>query len=229
MKAKNQSEHQASARTFSAPISTKHCIEISRFLRYKDTTAAKKILESVILLKQAVPFKRFNRDMGHKAGMAAGRFPQKAAKEFLRLVNSVEANAQVKGLNASGLKIVKLLANKAAIPMTGGRQRSATKRTNLEIVVAEGKKKEVTDKKGASSKSQEVKPESVKVKQSTKLTESKELPKESSSKESPTKETPKKEAVKVEESKQPKERSEPSKESKPSTDQTTQQEGIKND
>ena len=128
-------EHFARANSFNVPISTKQSIEISKSLRYKRTNYAISFLEEVIGLRKPVPFKSFNRDMGHKPGMSSGRFPQKAAKEFLRLVKSVEANAQFKGLNTSNLKITKIVANKGVIPITGGRHRRATKRTNLEIEV----------------------------------------------------------------------------------------------
>lgn len=117
------------------PISVKQSIEVANALRYKTTSYAKNYLEQVIVLKQAVPFHRFHRDMGHKAGMYSGRFPVNTAKEFLKLVKCVEANAQFKGIDASNLKIIKLVANKASIPMGGGRQRHATRRSHLEIEV----------------------------------------------------------------------------------------------
>jgi large subunit ribosomal protein L22 len=131
--------HTASAKALNLAISTKHCIEISRALRYKNTSYAKRFLEDVVTISSPVPFKKFRNDIGHKAGMASGRFPQKAAKEFLRLVKSVEGNAQEKGLDTSNLKIIKILANKASIPQTGGRQRHGTKRSHIEIAVKEGK------------------------------------------------------------------------------------------
>ena len=131
--------HAASARALNLAISTKHSVEISRYLRYKNTSFAKTFLEDVIELNKAVPFKRFTKDMGHKAGMSAGRFPEKAAREFLQLIKSVEANAQNKGLDTANLKIVKLLANKASIPFTGGRLQHAKKRTHLEVMVKERK------------------------------------------------------------------------------------------
>lgn len=150
--------HVAVARMRNLPISTKHSIEISRHLRFKQTDKAKAFLEDVIAKAKPVPFKRFVRDMGHKSGMASGRFPVKAAKEFLRLVKSAEKNAEDLGLNTESLKIVHLLANKASIPMTGGRMRGATKRTHIEIKVAEGatKKKEVKAKKSAAKKEAKV-------------------------------------------------------------------------
>jgi large subunit ribosomal protein L22 len=141
-------EQYALAKATNLPVSTKQCVEISRSLRYKTTTAAKKFLEEVVTMQRPVAFKKFNRDMGHKAGMAAGRYPQKAAHEFLHLIKSVEANAQVKGLSSS-LKITKLLANKANTPLTGGRRRRGTKRTHLEVEVCEvqGKKTKIDEKK----------------------------------------------------------------------------------
>jgi len=132
-------EHYATAKLLSAPISTKQCVEISYYLRYENVDFAKAFLQDVIAMKKAVPYRWATKDLGHKAGMAAGRFPQKAAGFFLQLLNSVEANAQFKGLNTSNLKITKLIANKASIPSSGGRSRHATKRTHLEIEVAERK------------------------------------------------------------------------------------------
>ncbi len=105
-------------------------------------------------MQRAVPFKRFIQDLGHKAGMSAGRYPQKAAKEILRLLNSVEANAQVKGLDTSNLKIIKILANKASIPSTGRRHRGAAKRTHVEVEVRErfaGKKEETKKTESAAT------------------------------------------------------------------------------
>ena len=152
-------EHFATASAKNLAISTKDCIEIGNFLRYKNTAHVKGLLEEVISLKRAVPFKRFIRDTGHKAGMSAGKFPQKAAKCFLQLINSVEANAHYKGLNSSNLKITKLIANRASIPLTGGRRRTGTKRSHLEIEVKEMAVKEKKDKKKSVKKSTEVKEE----------------------------------------------------------------------
>ncbi|MBI4981255.1 50S ribosomal protein L22 [Candidatus Woesearchaeota archaeon] len=134
-------EHVAKASTKNAPVSTKHCIELCRWLRYKNTSEAKKMLEEVIALKLAVPYRKFVRDIGHRAGMSTGRFPQKAAKEMLKLVTSIEANAQGKGLDISNLKIIRILANRAPTPFTGSRHRHGTKRTHIELEVMERRAK----------------------------------------------------------------------------------------
>lgn len=142
-------EHVAKASTKNAPVSTKHCIELCRWLRYKNTSEAKKMLEEVIALKIAVPYRKFVRDIGHRAGMSTGRYPQKASKEMLKLVKSVEANAQGKGLDISNLKIIRILANRAPTPFTGSRHRHGTKRSHIEIEVMErkSKSKDTKDKK----------------------------------------------------------------------------------
>lgn len=127
----------AQARALGISISTKQSVEISHALRFRNTAFAKRYLERVLTFEQAVPFRRYNRDMGHKPGMAAGRYPQKAARAFLQLIKAVEANAQVKGLEASNLKITRLLANKASAPRSGGRRHRGTKRTHLEVEVQE--------------------------------------------------------------------------------------------
>jgi large subunit ribosomal protein L22 len=130
------------------PMSTKFSIEICNFIRGKKTSEVKKILKQVIDGKKAVPFKIFNKDLSHKKNIGPGRYPKKPAVEILSLVESVEANAQFKGLNTSDLEIVHICAHLASRPYHYGRQRRRkAKRTHLEIIVKEGKKLEEKGKK----------------------------------------------------------------------------------
>jgi large subunit ribosomal protein L22 len=163
--------HVASARSTNLPISTKHSVEISHHLRYKTTSSAKEFLESVVEMKQAVPFRRYARDVGHRRGMSAGRYPVKAVKEFISLIKSVESNAQEKGLNTSSLKISKLIANKASSPMTGGRRRGASKRTHLQIEVIEGVTKKSPKKDTKKKVKSEVPKSTVPAKEEVKVEE----------------------------------------------------------
>ena len=130
-------EQMAVASAKNIVASYKHCVEISNFLRFRSTGFAKQYLEKVILKEQAIPFIRFYHNVGHRVGMSAGRYPVKAAQEFLHLIKSVEENAQFKGLNPAHLKIVKLVANKASSPATGGRFRTKSKRSHIDIEVQE--------------------------------------------------------------------------------------------
>ncbi len=143
--------HNAKAVMHSLPFSTKQGKEICNFLRYKKTAFAKEFLEKVIMLKTPVPYKIAVKDLGHKPGIGPGRFPQKAAGFFLQAVQSVEANAQYKGLDVTSLVISKILVQKGAIPFTGKRQQVKSKRTHIEIEVEErknaaGKKKVIAGK-----------------------------------------------------------------------------------
>ena len=162
-------ENMARAVGRSLPISPKQSIEICNFIRNKNVNYAKNVLSNVIKEKQIIPFRRFNSDVGHKKQFAAGRYPKKASKEILDLINVVEANAQFKGLNTSNLIITHINSNKAATVMRSGRKRSRkAKRTNVEIVVQEK----------AIEKKAEVKKEIKKVKSDDKSTKPQENTKE---------------------------------------------------
>lgn len=120
-------------------ISSKQSIEICKYLRHRKLQQAKKTLERVIKKEQAIPFTRFTNGLGHRPGkMSSGRYPFKASTAILKLLESVEANAQTKGLNTGELEIVHLSAQRAAMPMHSGRHHGTQfKRTHIEIVVQE--------------------------------------------------------------------------------------------
>ncbi|MBI1970751.1 50S ribosomal protein L22 [Candidatus Woesearchaeota archaeon] len=128
----------ARASTKDVPVSVRHSIEICTYLRRKNLQMAKALLQDVLEKKRAVPFRRFTNGVGHKKGMASGRYPVKACKYFLELMNSVETNAQQKGLNTANLYLTHLIAQKGATQFHFSRQRGRTmKSTHLEVVVEE--------------------------------------------------------------------------------------------
>lgn len=134
-------EKMARALGQALPVSTKHSVEICSFIRGKKLSRAKRMLEDVMDMKEAVPFKRFNHNIGHRRGMGPGRYPIKACGEILKVVKGCEANAQFKGLDTASLVIVHANANFASRPYHSGRQsRRKMKRTHIEIVAAEAAK-----------------------------------------------------------------------------------------
>ncbi len=140
-------EHTAKVNGTALNISTKKSIEICSFIRNKNLQEAKKMSRDVISFKRSVPFRRFNADLGHKKGKEGpASYPIKAAKGVTKLLESVEANAQFKGLGKD-LVIKHIKADLASRPWHSGRQRRRKmKRTNIEIIVEESveeKKKEV--------------------------------------------------------------------------------------
>ena len=124
-------------------ISKKQSVEICKWLRHKPLLKAKKMLEEVIAMKQAVPMTRFNWNVGHRPGIGPGRYPKKSAAAILGILKSAEANAQTKGLNTGNLHIVHINAQKATTPIHYGRQRGTKmKRTHIELVLQEMAQKE---------------------------------------------------------------------------------------
>ncbi|MBS3162690.1 50S ribosomal protein L22 [Candidatus Woesearchaeota archaeon] len=138
-----ETEHIATARGVNLGISTKFAMEIARFVRGKSLVKAKKELNGVLEQKIAVPFKRYNFDLGHKRGASGpGRYPIKATKEILLLIESAEANAENKGLDKELLVVQNVIANKGTTQVRAGRKRARhAKRTHVQVILIEKEKK----------------------------------------------------------------------------------------
>jgi large subunit ribosomal protein L22 len=143
----------------SLPISTKQSVEICGFLRGKTSERGKKILEQVIEMKVAVPYKKFMHGVGHKPGkIAAGRYPIKASSHILTVLKSAESNAEQKGLSSPYI-IKEILANQASRSWHFGRhRRRKTKRTHVEITLQEIKEKKSTKEKTETKPQKEINP-----------------------------------------------------------------------
>ena len=90
-------------------ISPKHAREVCAAIRGMKLDEAREFLEQVIRKKKAVPFKRFKKKLPHRGGLqkaAAGRYPVKAAEKILEVLESAEANASFKGLDAENLRVI---------------------------------------------------------------------------------------------------------------------------
>ena len=137
-------------------ISTRHAIVISNFIRGKKLSWAKDKLAKVLDYKIAVPFTVHNKKIGHRKGdLSSGRYPINATKEVIRMLNSVEANAQNKGLDTDALVISSIIPNKASRPWHNGRQRrTKMKRTHLEITLEEKVNEKKKQKKEAATKTE---------------------------------------------------------------------------
>ena len=136
----------ARAKASSLKISPKHSVEICSAIRGMEVSKAKAYLNDVIEMKKAVPFKRHNRDVGHRKGMkgwAAGRYPVKASKAILKVLENAEANAEYKGMDVENLKIEHISSHKGmvirgAIPRAFGRVTPFnTPTTHIQIVLVE--------------------------------------------------------------------------------------------
>lgn len=139
-------ENCAKAMGVSLHISRKHGFAICKALRGLALPKAKKYMEDVLAFKRPIPFTKFTDGVGHKPGIAAGRYPVKACSSILKMLNSVEANAQFKGLSTANLIIKHIVAQKAAGVLRSGRRRREAKRNHIEIIVEEIKKKAAVKK-----------------------------------------------------------------------------------
>jgi len=152
------SENLAKGVGRSLGISLKHSMEIGSYIKGKTLLRSKAFLENVIEKKEAVPFRKFNADVGHKPGIGPGRYPIKAAGEILKLLKSIESNAQEKDMDVSTLYVCHFCANKASQPMRPGRHsRREAKKTHVEIALKENKnlKKEKKVKKSQKNPDEE--------------------------------------------------------------------------
>ena len=110
-------------------ISTKHAVAICNLIRGKNIDKAISILENVEKMKIAVPMRG---EIPHRKGkIMSGRYPVKAAKEFIKLLKSLKANALMNELELEKYKIF-CKANIASRPYRRfGKGRF--KRTHVEI------------------------------------------------------------------------------------------------
>ncbi len=121
------------------PISRKQSIEVAAYIRGRPLAWAKKHLEEVTEGERAIPFRRYTNGLGHKPGMAAGRFPQKTAAAILTVLESAEANARHKGLNTTSMSVRHIVVHTAQKVMRYGRQgKHRAKRSHVEVVLSEG-------------------------------------------------------------------------------------------
>jgi len=167
------------------PISTKHAIEISTYLRGKSLKRAKMILAKLLRKEDAIPFKQFKRDVGHKPGIATGRYPVKAGTYVLELINSAASNASAKGLSEADLYIAHICAQRGQRSFRGGRKgRVQNKNTHIEVILVEGAEKKTRSQKTvktsakADTKKETKSEHPVQHKEEKKETAKKETPKE---------------------------------------------------
>jgi large subunit ribosomal protein L22 len=91
-----------SARAVNLDCHHKHCYHIAKAIRGMNVETAINYLEDVVDKKRAIPYQRRSRKgrggntmAGHRKGkMGPGKFPNKASKEFIKLINSAMDNAR---------------------------------------------------------------------------------------------------------------------------------------
>ena len=90
-------------------VSHKAAREVAKAIKGMNLSQAKEFLRDVMAKKRPVPYTRFIKKLGHKAGMqkrCVGRYPIKTAEHILHVVQAAQANAENKGLDVDRLKIM---------------------------------------------------------------------------------------------------------------------------
>jgi large subunit ribosomal protein L22 len=131
-------KNESKAVGLALPISFKHSVEVCRHIRGKPLAFARKALAGAIALKAAIPYKRYNKEMAHQSGVGSGRFPVKVCEAVGKVLDSAEANAQLKGISTAHLVVKQAGANKAGVVHHYGRWGRHARRTHIEVVLAVG-------------------------------------------------------------------------------------------
>jgi len=96
-------------------ISPKHAREVCAAIRGLKLDEAKRLLEEVVKGRRPIAFRRYHGKVGHRRGLQgwpSGRYPKKASKTILKILEALEANASDKGLDTERLKIVHAAAQR---------------------------------------------------------------------------------------------------------------------
>jgi len=105
---------KASARE--VDISPKWAREVCRAIQGLTIGEARRLLEDVAEMKRMVPYRRYNRKRAHHAASKGpGGFPTRVARLVLKLLDSLEANADFKGLDTDKTRIASAVAHKGRV------------------------------------------------------------------------------------------------------------------
>lgn len=136
-------EKHARALSKDVNISFKDSVNIAHNLRGLKLKNAKALLEGVLEKKVPIRYFRYLDSVSHRKGAGPGRYPVKACKSFLQLLENVESNAEFKGLNTDSLRILHITADKGTMlkrytPKAYGRAGANNRdMVNLAVVVKE--------------------------------------------------------------------------------------------
>ena len=121
------------------PISLKHAKFICRFIKGKSIEQAMQLMAQVSTKKIYVPM---NGELACRKKGIKGRYPVKASLEFIRILKSLQGNANVSGLLEP--VITEAISNKASLPHRKGGLRF--KRAHVLLEVRERQESQSKDK-----------------------------------------------------------------------------------
>ena len=101
-------------------ISLKHSKAIAREIKGMKAGDAVEYLEGVVEGEEVVPFRQHNSGVGHRKGIDgwdAGRFPEKASRAFLDLLENAIGNADNQGFDGEEMEIMHVAPHKVGESM----------------------------------------------------------------------------------------------------------------
>jgi len=94
-------------------VSPKWSREVCKAIVGLTIPEAKQLLEEVVAMKRMIPYRRYKKKRAHHAQTRGpGGYPVKVAKHMLKLLDSLEANADFKGFDPDEVVIVHAAAHK---------------------------------------------------------------------------------------------------------------------
>ena len=102
-------DRSAKASARDVDVSRKAAREICKTIKGMTIHQSTEFLEAVIEKKIAVPYRRHKRNVGHKSSVVkwtGGRYPEKAAKEILKVIRNLENNAENNQLQLDKCRII---------------------------------------------------------------------------------------------------------------------------
>ncbi len=131
---------EATARGRNLRVSHKDLREIARYIQGDSVEKARARLQRVIAKEEAVPFKRHTEGAAHRSGnMTGGRYPVKAAKEVLRILESAEQNALHQDMQEDTLRVYRVISNKGRNQYKPSRRRGQTMKLSHLTLTIRGK------------------------------------------------------------------------------------------
>ncbi len=125
-------------------ISPKNAVIVCEKIKGMKIQKAITLLDEVVVMKKAIPFRRFTKSIGHRKGMgknAIAKYPRRAAFEIIKVLKNLEKNAEYKGLNAEKMKIINATTLKGISRVKrkprGRYQRRVTQLVNVQITAKE--------------------------------------------------------------------------------------------
>jgi large subunit ribosomal protein L22 len=145
-----QKSKTAKACITNSPISVKYSTEVCNQIKSRPVNKVIEWLTRIENHEEYLPLKRYHKKVAHRKGNAlngekAGRYPEKVAEGFIKLLELAKANADFKGLDPEKLMIIHAFCNmgmnRFSYQSKGRIAGKARRRnaTNIEVIVQEMK------------------------------------------------------------------------------------------